>query len=347
MMTSRIVTLPFRKEFSLEHIHEILELGFSGLQLKKERMHFFNAINHGGELLLYYHHLIYHVEDNKLVQFQQYNVGKQNYDEQEPLSSSSSYSSSSDMDDAMICSLFSFNQNLFKREYKKLSVYRNNQFEMMKDLNGYYFQFCNNILVLELNDDDNDEENEEFRILKLIDNCETQLILNASELQMLPFITCGVLILCNDDATTFIDMMTSKVVSLPTREAFKLEQIHEILELSNSGLQLKKEILIEIFGEEFPNQIKQCYDSYIQDQINNFPIYSQNCNQLLPFSVLYQYFSDLDLERKDKISQNLTSLTNKIRSQEETLGNKLETASQLLNQAVSQLELLSSVEVCQ
>ncbi|CAL6056291.1 Hypothetical_protein [Hexamita inflata] len=251
------------------------------------------------------------------------------------------------MDDAMICSLFSFNQNLFKREYKKLSVYRNNQFEMMKDLNGYYFQFCNNILVLELNDDDNDEENEEFRILKLIDNCETQLILNASELQMLPFITCGVLILCNDDATTFIDMMTSKVVSLPTREAFKLEQIHEILELSNSGLQLKKEILIEIFGEEFPNQIKQCYDSYIQDQINNFPIYSQNCNQLLPFSVLYQYFSDLDLERKDKISQNLTSLTNKIRSQEETLGNKLETASQLLNQAVSQLELLSSVEVCQ
>ncbi|CAL6056299.1 Hypothetical_protein [Hexamita inflata] len=251
------------------------------------------------------------------------------------------------MDDAMICSLFSFNQNLFKREYKKLSVYRNNQFEMMKDLNGYYFQFCNNILVLELNDDDNDEENEEFRILKLIDNYETQLILNASELQMLPFITCGVLILCNDDATTFIDMMTSKVVSLPTREAFKLEQIHEILELSNSGLQLKKEILIEIFGEEFPNQIKQCYDSYIQDQINNFPIYSQNCNQLLPFSVLYQYFSDLDLERKDKISQNLTSLTNKIRSQEETLGNKLETASQLLNQAVSQLELLSSVEVCQ
>ncbi|CAL6070215.1 Hypothetical_protein [Hexamita inflata] len=251
------------------------------------------------------------------------------------------------MDDAMICSLFSFNQNLFKREFKKLSVYRNNQFEMMKDLNGYYFQFCNNILVLELNDDDNDEENEEFRILKLIDNYETQLILNASELQMLPFITCGVLILCNDDATTFIDMMTSKVVSLPTREAFKLEQIHEILELSNSGLQLKKEILIEIFGEEFPNQIKQCYDSYIQDQINNFPIYSQNCNQLLPFSVLYQYFSDLDLERKDKISQNLTSLTNKIRSQEETLSNKLETASQLLNQAVSQLELLSSVEVCQ
>ncbi|CAL6041026.1 Hypothetical_protein [Hexamita inflata] len=217
---------------------------------------------------------------------------------------------------------------------------------MIKDLNGYYFQFCNNILVLELNDD-NDEDNEEFRILKLIDNQETQLILNASELQMLPFITCGVLILCNDDATTFIDMMTFKVVSLPTREVFKLEQIHEILELSNSGLQLKKEILIEIFGEEFPNQIKQCYDSYIQDQINNFPIYSQNCNQLLTFSVLHQYFSDLDLDRKDKISQNITSLTNKIRSHEETLNNKLEMASQLLNKAVSQLDLLSSVEVCQ
>ncbi|CAL6070963.1 Hypothetical_protein [Hexamita inflata] len=142
-------------------------------------------------------------------------------------------------------------------------------------------------------------------------------------------------------------MMTSKVVSLPTREVFKLEQIHEILELSNSGLQLKNEILIEIFGEEFPNQIKQCYDSYIQDQINNFSVYSQNCNQLLTFSVLHQYFSDLDLDRKDKISQNITSLTNKIRSHEETLNNKLEMASQLLNKAVSQLDLLSSVEVCQ
>ncbi|CAL6056273.1 Conserved_hypothetical protein [Hexamita inflata] len=178
-------------------------------------------------------------------------------------------------------------------------------------------------------------------------NNETELIIHFDTLDSISLGNSGVIIFLNQTTTFFVDMINSRVVEQPYNEEFDQQQICKLLILGEIGLQLKNEILIEIFGEEFPNQIKQCYDSYIQDQINNFPIYSQNCNQLLPFSVLYQYFSDLDLERKDKISQNLTSLTNKIRSQEETLGNKLETASQLLNQAVSQLELLNSVEVCQ
>ncbi|CAL6070195.1 Hypothetical_protein [Hexamita inflata] len=142
-------------------------------------------------------------------------------------------------------------------------------------------------------------------------------------------------------------MINSRVVEQPYNEEFNFMKIGEQLILGEIGLQLKKEILIEIFGEEFPNQLKQCYNSYIQDQINNYPIYSQNCNQLLPFSVLHQYFFDLDLERKDKINNGIVSLTSKISKQEEYLNVKLEIASQLLNQAVSQFKRLSNVEACQ
>ncbi|CAL5980679.1 Conserved_hypothetical protein [Hexamita inflata] len=241
-----------------------------------------------------------------------------------------------------IFALFSLNDKMYLRENKQLNVLENNSFNFVKNLDGFCFQFCNHVYVF---DAFNGKEN--INLYKLKDNLETQLIFHFDALDSISLGNSGVIIFLNQTTIFFVEMISSRVVEQPYKEEFNFMKIGEQLILGEIGLQLKKEILIEIFGEEFPNQLKQCYNSYIQDQINNYPIYSQNCNSLLTFSVLYQYFSDLDLERKNKISQNLTTLTNKIRKQEETMSNILEMASQLLNQAVSQLELLSSVEVCQ
>ncbi|CAL5980643.1 Hypothetical_protein [Hexamita inflata] len=136
------------------------------------------------------------------------------------------------MDDD-ICSLFSFNHQLLKKSNKQLTIYRNNQFEIIKDLQGtinFVLQFFNNIILLELTDDDND--NEEINILKFDGNFNSQVILQTKELDTLPLATGGVIILCNEqETTTFIDMMTSRIVTLPSRKQFSLEHIHEILEL--------------------------------------------------------------------------------------------------------------------
>ncbi|CAL6070229.1 Conserved_hypothetical protein [Hexamita inflata] len=314
-------------------IYTQFDINNAEFEILGDFMHFLNPVIYKGLLYLNYESTLYCLTDKNMYESALSQMARiQDLDNHIEDGSFSADSEES------VCALFSFNGKLFLREIEKLYVKEEEGFKFVKDVNGFFLQFCNNIFVF------NDSTNE---IFKLNENLDYELIMKFQELKKVTLAHGGVTVCYNNSVTYFINMMTCEVVERPYNKEYSHTKIYQQLELGCSGLQLKKEILIEIFGEEFPNQIKQCYDSYIQDQINNFPIYSQNCNQLLPFSVLYQYFSDLDLERKDKISQNLTSLTNKIRSQEETLSNKLETASQLLNQAVSQLELLSSVEVCQ
>ncbi|CAL6049523.1 Hypothetical_protein [Hexamita inflata] len=138
-------------------------------------------------------------------------------------------------------------------------------------------------------------------------------------------------------------MMTCKVIRERSyNEDFNDLNIYKQLELGCSGLQLKREVLINLFGEEFPNQLKHCYDVYIQDQIDRFPIYMQNCDSLLPFSIQQKFLTNQCLEKQDQIS----SLIFQIRKQEQNLHLQLETVSQKLNLAVSQFLQLNS-EVCQ
>ncbi|CAL6016848.1 Hypothetical_protein [Hexamita inflata] len=137
-------------------------------------------------------------------------------------------------------------------------------------------------------------------------------------------------------------MMTCKgdlqIVQHPYNDDFSDLFIYKQLELGCSGLQLKRELLIDLFGEEFPNQLKLCYDSFIQDQIDRFPVYMQNCNSLLPFKVLFQFQTKQCIEKYEQI-QNLIS---KINNLEQNLNLKLEAVSQRINVAASQFLLLNS-----
>ncbi|CAL6070193.1 Conserved_hypothetical protein [Hexamita inflata] len=311
----------------------------------EECMHFFYAIPHNGQLYLKFGSALFILNKNKIEEYtdntnivlqnQMNDVDNVDHDD----SSSASYSAQSEKE---LCALFSFNNKLYMRHGDAIYVKEQDGFRFAKNIDGFCFQFCNNIYIFDAN---NDHEN--IKLYKLKYNLDTELILHFNKLEKISLVHGGVIICYNYDITYFIDMMSSKVVQRPTEKCFEFEEIHALLELGDAGLQLKREILISIFGEDFPNQLKQCYNSYIQDQINNYPIYSQNCNQLLPFSVLHQYFFDLDLERKDKIKNGIVSLTSKISKQEEYLNVKLEIASQLLNQAVSQFKRLSNVEACQ
>ncbi|CAL6041346.1 Conserved_hypothetical protein [Hexamita inflata] len=314
-------------------IYTQFDINNAEFEILGDFMHFLNPVIYKGLLYLNYESTLYCLTGNNI-----YESALSQMARTQDLDNNIENGSFSTDSEESVCALFSFNGKLFLREIEKLYVKEEKGFKFVKDANGFFLQFCNNIFVF------NDNTNEIFKLNK---NLDYELIMKFQELNKVTLAHGGVIVCYNNSVTYFINMMTCKVVERPYNKEYSHTKIYQQLELGCSGLQLKKEILIDIFGEEFPNQIKQCYDSYIQDQINNFPVYSQNCNSLLPYSVLYQYFSDLDLERKDKIYQNLTSLTNKIRSQEETLCNILEIASQLLNQVVSRFELLSIVEVCQ
>ncbi|CAL5981687.1 Conserved_hypothetical protein [Hexamita inflata] len=149
--------------------------------------------------------------------------------------------------------LFSFNDKLFVCGGNKLFVKEDENFIFVKDTTDIFYQFCNNIFVF------NSKTNDLF---KLKQNLDYEFIFHFLEVKKVSLAHGGVIVCYNDCATYYINMMTCKddlqIIQRPYNEDFNELYIYKQLELGCSGLQLKREILIDLFGEEFPNQLKNC-----------------------------------------------------------------------------------------
>ncbi|CAL5988138.1 Conserved_hypothetical protein [Hexamita inflata] len=297
-----------------EDIFDIRELG-----------HLFKPILHEGQLFYKFDSSIYVLNNNEIEKADEsYNT----FDVVDEESSSSSAFMSFLSD---VCALFSFNGKLYTKQLDKLYVKEKNGFVFVKECEGFFVQFCDKVLVLSENG-----------IFKLNDDLSLQLI---SQVQQQMSLSCGChVVTYNNEQVHIFDMITETTNIVEFDEKFKQEKIYEVVELGCTGLQLKTEILAEVFGAEYPQQLKQYWDNYMNKHCEQYPIYLETVKNLIPFSQLCQHYNEKYRQKAELYQRSFETRQFMHREKQTRVVNALSTLSQLLNQASNCLANISQVE---
>ncbi|CAL5970928.1 Conserved_hypothetical protein [Hexamita inflata] len=302
---------------------------------KRELGHLFKPILHEGQLFFKFDSSIYVLNNNVI---EKADESYHTFDVFNKKSSSSSSAFTSVLLD--VCALFSFNGKLYTKYLDKhhnideLYVKEKNGFVFVKRCEGFFVQFCDKVLVLSENG-----------VFKLNDDLTLQLISQVQQRMSLRY-GCHIVTYNNEQVYIF-DMITETTKIVEFDEKFKHEKIYEVLELGCTGLQLKTEILAEVFGAEYPQQLKQYWDNYMDKHCDQYPIYLETIKKLIPFSQLCQHYNEKYIQKAEYYQRSFETHQFMHREKQTRVVNALSTLSQLLNQASNHLANISQVETYQ
>ncbi|CAL6008517.1 Conserved_hypothetical protein [Hexamita inflata] len=110
----------------------------------------------------------------------------------------------------------------------------------------------------------------------------------------------------NRSQTLVIDIINGTYKQVDDDPRFYPSNIHSIVTLGYSGLQLQDGILIELFGEEYLELNKKIYDNYMQKQLSQYPSMAQELNSLLE-NIAQPYNIDGDQKQAKKTTDQLNA----------------------------------------
>ncbi|CAL6000908.1 Conserved_hypothetical protein [Hexamita inflata] len=191
--------------------------------------------------------------------------------------------------------MFSFNDELYVHDNQKsLYILHNNKMKLVKECRGHFFQFCNNIIVF-------DQNQQEISFLR--DDLSYNLLCKTEDAEYISLAQGGLFIVhsSNCDKVYVVDMINKRVVvnsNISLKHKFgPSPSIFQHLVLGTSGIQLCDQKLIELFGDQFPTQISNTFSEYIygfgEQYRQNLCIILSNAKitipkQLQTYSTLYQ-----------------------------------------------------------
>ncbi|CAL6056773.1 Conserved_hypothetical protein [Hexamita inflata] len=146
-------------------------------------------------------------------------------------------------------------------EQQRYYVLNNNKFKyLMEERQPYkqFYQFCNKIFVVQ-----------EGLISEFING--NTILLHKISGQQVSFAQGGTLIVHDNKIIWVMDMINGKLRKLIDDKRYNKHNILSLVRFGESGLQLKDELLVELFGEDFPSLIQKTYENYITDQYRRYP----------------------------------------------------------------------------
>ncbi|CAL6014243.1 Conserved_hypothetical protein [Hexamita inflata] len=183
--------------------------------------------------------------------------------------------------------MFSLNDTLYVRQEGKLFKVDGTELIECLDFNGQgaCYSFCGNVFHLENGEDDR------IRLFKLNPDLKSELISELSGVEAVSVAHGGVMVI-QGEKMYVLNMINGTLNEREFDSKYSVDNIHEVLELGSTGLQLKEENIIELMGPEFEKQAKEFYDKYIQDQIDRFPNYGQKVDKFL--GLVREVFGDVE-----------------------------------------------------
>ncbi|CAL6083167.1 Conserved_hypothetical protein [Hexamita inflata] len=209
----------------------------------------------------------------------------------------------------------------------------------------YFFQFCDRVVAI--------QDNSVYRVQS---DLSLTLIHTFPSIEYVSYAQSGMLIIqtvLNGNGFNFLNEFVN-LVDMSIREVRQEEHgpnsnisevwydkiygrknIDSIQVLGETGLQLRTKFLNEIFDEEFQNQMVSVYQKYINEQIQQFPQFKIQMQNLLSIDILIkQYIKQFNLKynKNDKQLEQLTARTH----------GKLNSIKTLVTKQLLQLDLYST-----
>ncbi|CAL6111946.1 Conserved_hypothetical protein [Hexamita inflata] len=172
--------------------------------------------------------------------------------------------------------MFSFNDELYVHDNQKsLFILHNNKMKLVKECRGHFFQFCNNIIVF-------DQNQQEISFLR--NDLSYSLLCKTEDAEYISIAQGGLFVVhsSNCDKVYVVDMINKRVVvnsDISLKHKYgPSPSIFQHLVQGSSGIQLCDQKLIELFGDQFPEQISNTFSEYVYSFGEQ---YRQNLCQIL------------------------------------------------------------------
>ncbi|CAL5975498.1 Conserved_hypothetical protein [Hexamita inflata] len=200
---------------------------------------------------------------------------------------------------------------------KVIEIDLNNKTVLQTSLNGYLISFCNKLYQLSNN----------LQIQQVKDNLELFDAIITMPRTNMPICLSGGLILAveyTEIQNKDIDIFCCNLID-QTSVKKKLDETASLdNELGSSGIQVNQNLVNMLLDRNYSSQVSNCYNSYINQQIERFPHYLSQAQylileaqkQYLQDNILQQnqfieLLSDIIIKNKQKIVNNLQQLQTK------------------------------------
>ncbi|CAL6021285.1 Conserved_hypothetical protein [Hexamita inflata] len=110
-----------------------------------------------------------------------------------------------------------------------------------------------------------------------------ELCYKTQSVHIISFCSSGILVMNSEyfETVCVFNMVTQQIKELKEDNRFSKNNIYNNVELGVAGLQLKKEIIVELFGEEAIYKIQEAYENFYKTQTSQYPELENELNSLI------------------------------------------------------------------
>ncbi|CAL6040492.1 Conserved_hypothetical protein [Hexamita inflata] len=214
--------------------------------------------------------------------------------------------------------LFSLNNQLFVSNKHSIYVLENDKLKLVKQMGGNFFQFCEKVFVW----------NYSLQTISLLKNDLTEEIITKTfdKSYDVQLASGGILVVksITRNNYTIVDMVNAKSVVVKHTKQFNAFYIQQYLSLGSSGIQLSNGTLRKLFGTNYPQQVKSCYQKYIIDQMQ-FPSYKATFKQILSSEQYLQLLKAELIFKSRNTSQHCKKVISETKTKMQQVNNSLQT----------------------
>ncbi|CAL6017086.1 Conserved_hypothetical protein [Hexamita inflata] len=188
------------------------------------------------------------------------------------------------------------------REYQGYYLLNNNKFKFLDLMGSFDFMFVKQNIRWYI-------ETQNVLYSKCVNGNykEIKLIQDTKGCQQVSFCQSGILIIYSDYCSIVfvIDFINGKYKELHNDMRFCQENIYNHIQLGPAGIQLKDEIIIELFDRDLLDQIKHSYDNYLEQSIQKTPELCNILNSLIESASTSTgiKYDNLNIVKKQDIDQ--------------------------------------------
>ncbi|CAL6013436.1 Conserved_hypothetical protein [Hexamita inflata] len=180
------------------------------------------------------------------------------------------------------CCIFCFKDELYVKTSNKEFVYRNETFVQLREVEEWSFQNQQQVFSYEWNFEDGQHVN----IFEITAENTKDQIFQVRDADYVPYMSNGIMIVqLQNHNSVIVDLLNYEMKDFTEDSTNMLQHIV----LSESGLNLKQELIEKYFGAKIIKQQKQSYLELIEHQMQ-FPCYLEEIHKIIPFNLIFEQY---------------------------------------------------------
>ncbi|CAL5974454.1 Conserved_hypothetical protein [Hexamita inflata] len=237
------------------------------------------------------------------------------------------------------CCIFSFKDELYIRTSEKVFVYRNETFVQLREVEEWSFQNQQQVFSYEWNF----EAGSHVNIFEITAENTKDKIFQVRDADYVPYMSNGIMIVqLQNHNSVIVDLLNREIKDFTEDSTNMLQH----LVLSESGLNLKQELIEKYFGAKIIKQQTQMHLEQTEHQMQ-FPCYLEEIHKIIPFNLIFEQYKIKFKELFENKLSYFAELNQKVVQKQEKANDLVNIQVQIQSRMVQSLKQFMECETDQ